>query len=98
MKHTFGYLIDCPLQKGVEYRITQFLQDNFSFCVIEEDDKSQRLWLESRIISIVSLCQECGLSGSWLGIHSPKEKIRKGGLWQVNELYKESFFEGNWIF
>lgn len=26
--------------------------------------------------------------GNWLGPHSPKEKTRRSGLWQVNELGK----------
>lgn len=33
-------------------------------------------------------CQACGPLGNWLGPHSPKEKTRRSGLWQVNELGK----------
>ena len=47
------------------------------------------LRLESRMISTVSLCEECSPSGGGLESFSPKEKIRESGLWQVNELYKE---------
>jgi len=32
-------------------------------------------------------------SENWLGNHSTKNKIRESGLWQVNELYKESLTE-----
>jgi hypothetical protein len=42
------------------------------------------------LISTVASCDECNPSSNWLGRHSPKEKIRKSGLWQVNELYKEA--------
>ena len=35
----------------------------------------------------------CKPSENWLGLFSPKEKIRKGGLWLVNELYKEPLSE-----
>jgi hypothetical protein len=44
--------------------------------------------LESKIISTISLCDECKPSEKWLGLFSPKEKIRKSGLWLVNELWK----------
>jgi len=42
------------------------------------------------MISTVSLCEECQPSPEWLGKFSPKEKIRKSGLWLVNELYKDA--------
>jgi len=47
------------------------------------------LKIESKIISTISLCEECKPSHNWLGLFSPKEKIRDSGLWLVNELYKE---------
>jgi len=75
-------------QKEIEKRVTKFIQDNFSFVVFQIDDKDKRLYFESRIISTVSLCEECKPSENWLGNYSPKEKIRKGGLWIVNELWK----------
>ena len=68
-------------------------RDNFSFVVLEIDDDKKRLEIESKIISTVSLCEECCASKDWLGLSSPKEKIRKSGLWIVNELYKEPLNE-----
>jgi hypothetical protein len=59
--------------------------------VFEVKTKEARLKWESRIISTVSWCEECKPSPQWLGLHSPKEKIRNGGLWIVNELYKQPF-------
>jgi hypothetical protein len=32
-------------------------------------------------------------SKNWLGNYSTKDKIRRSGLWQVNELYKEALTE-----
>lgn len=61
--------------------------------MIEENDKKQRLFLESKLISEVSNCDECKSSKQWLGRYSPKIKIKESGLWQVNELYKEGFTE-----
>jgi hypothetical protein len=49
--------------------------------------------LESRMISTLSICRECGPSEGWLGLASPKERIRQSGLWLVNELFKEPLKE-----
>jgi hypothetical protein len=57
--------------------------------VVRLDEKSERLRLESKMISTVSLCDACVPSAQWLGLSSPIKKIRESGLWIVNELYKE---------
>lgn len=80
--------VDFDKQKEIEKRVTNFIQDNFSFIVFQINDKDKRLYFESKIISTVSLCEECKPSENWLGNSSPKEKIRKSGLWIVNELWK----------
>jgi len=87
-KDEFGGLIDDKKQMQIEKAVTEYLQDNFSFVVFKVDDKNQRLQLESKIISTVSSCNDCKPSKSWLGLSSPKEKIKESGLWLVNELYK----------
>ena len=81
--------IDFKKQRDVEKRVTQYIQDNFNFVVFEVKEKERRMRLESNIISTVSLCEECQPSKHWLGLFSPKEKIKESGLWLVNELYKE---------
>jgi hypothetical protein len=81
--------IDFDKQAAVENRVTNHIQENFSFIAFEVKEKERRLGLESKIISTVSLCDECLPSKDWLGRFSPKEKIRDSGLWLVNELYKE---------
>ncbi|MEQ8853615.1 DUF6884 domain-containing protein [Gimesia sp.] len=83
--------IDFDKQKKVEELVTDYMQSNFRFVVFEVPTKEQRLWLEARIISTVSRCEVCPTSSDWLGSHSPKQKIRESGLWQVNELYKTPF-------
>ena len=80
--------VDFIKQKEIEKRVTKYIQDNFSFVVFQIDNKEKRLGIESKIISTVSLCEECKPSENWLGSFSPKEKIRKSGLWLVNELWK----------
>lgn len=81
-------IVDFKKQKEIEKRVTKYIQHNFTFTVFELDVKEKRLKLEARIISTTSLCDECKPSENWLGLFSSKEKIRKSGLWLVNELWK----------
>ncbi len=83
-----GGSINFAKQKGTERAVTEYLQKNFEFAVIEIKSKTQRLALESKIISTLSHCEKCKPSEKWLGNNSPKDKIRESGLWLVNELYK----------
>ena len=88
-KEKYSNLIDFDKQKEIEKKVSKYIQENFSFIVFPVVDKAKRLRLESRIISTVSLCKECTPSNNWLGLFSPKRKIRESGLWLVNELYKQ---------
>jgi hypothetical protein len=47
------------------------------------------------MISTVSLDDACQPSPQWLGLSSPKKKIRESGLWLINELYKEPLTFGD---
>jgi len=89
--------IDFKKQKEVEKQVSKRIQENFSFAVFPINDKEKRLQLESKIISSISLCSDCKPSENWLGLFSPKEKIRKSGLWLVNELYKEPLNDSDFI-
>ncbi|MDP2672744.1 MAG: hypothetical protein Q8O84_02945 [Nanoarchaeota archaeon] len=80
--------VDFKKQKETEKRVTKYIQDNVSFVVFQVDDKNKRLEIESKIISTVSLCDECKSSKNWLGNFSPKEKIKESGLWNIKELWK----------
>src|SRR3989344_3635387 len=94
-KEKFRKLIDINKQKEIEKKVTKYIQDNFTFVVFKLEDKDKRLEIESKIISTISLCAECKHSSKWLGLFSPKEKIRNSGLWLVNELYKEQLSDEN---
>ncbi|WP_242206709.1 hypothetical protein [Aestuariivivens insulae] len=85
--------VDFEKLKNVEKRVTEYIQNNFSFSVFEVLEKEQRLRIESRIISTVSNCADCKPSKSWLGLSSPKQKIIDSGLWLVNELWKQPLSE-----
>jgi hypothetical protein len=86
-KETLGASVDRAKQAEIEKHVSAYIQENFQFSVIEVESKSRRLELEAKMISTVSLCSDCRPSANWLGLSSPKEKIRKSGLWLVNELY-----------
>ena len=96
-KNTLGKKVCCQRQKEIEKKVTKYIQNNFSFVVINIEKKEDRLGLESKIISTVSLCEECRPSDNWFGLYSTKDKIRESGLWLVNELYKEPLAEKEFI-
>lgn len=90
-KHV-GMIDEYKLQ-SIEKLVTNYIQHNFQFSVIRVDKKEERLLWESKLISTISLCDECRPSINWLGLYSPISKIRESGLWQVNELYKHALVE-----
>lgn len=78
---------DKSKEEALEYKITKKINDDFSFVLINVDDKAYRLYLETAIAS--TLAQgELISSDNWFGRNSPKEKIREIGLWQVQNLNK----------
>jgi hypothetical protein len=87
-RRVHGSKVDRLKQKQLERAVTQFLQKDFSFAVVAVPNKAKRLSFESKIISTLSHCTQCGASARWLGNYSPKKKIRQSGLWLINELYK----------
>jgi hypothetical protein len=87
-RQRFGTEPDSSKRQMIEADVTRYLQ-NFTFTVFAVENKARRLELESRVISTVSLCDECRPSAGWLGLSSPKARIRESGLWLVNELFKE---------
>ena len=52
---------------------------------------NERLKLESKIISQISHCEKCRASTKRMGQYSPIDKIRRSGLWLVQNLNKEPF-------
>lgn len=92
-KEKYSEQIDFEKQKSIEKRVSEYIHNYFSFVVFEVLEKEQRLRIESRIISTVSNCTNCKPSENWLGLSSPKQKIKDSGLWLVNELWKQSLTE-----
>jgi len=83
-------LLDLDFEKKLEKRISDYIQNNLSFCVFQVDTKEDRLFWESKIVSTLAISIELRPSKNWLGNHSTKDKIKASGLWQVNELYNEA--------
>jgi len=95
-KENFGLSIDKEKQKAIEREVSNYIQNNFSFVVLPIENKEKRLAIESKIISTISLCKDCKPSKNWLGLFSPKSKIKESGLWLVNELNKEEISD-EWL-
>jgi hypothetical protein len=85
--------IDLKKQQIIEKQVSGYIQENFSFVTFRMDDNIKRLHLEKGLIATVSHCSECKPSDNWFGFNSPKEKIRKSGLWQEQHLWKEPLSE-----
>ena len=92
-RKVYQSIIDFGKQRNIEIRVTEYIRSHFSFVVFQVDEQQKRLALEKKLISTVSRCDECVPSENWLGLHSPKLKIRQGKLWQTNELYKQPMTE-----
>jgi len=75
--------IDKEKELEIEKQVSDYIRKNISFVVLPVEDKEQRLELESKIFTTVSLCKECTFSLRWFGRLSPIEKISSSGLWQV---------------
>lgn len=80
------------LSTNNEEIISKYMQENLSFVVFEVATKEERLYWEEKIILTLSKAAILGQispSKKWLGNKSPKEKIRRSGLWQVEGIYIE---------
>jgi len=78
--------IDKQKEQEIEKQVSDYIHKHISFIALPIEDKEQRLELESKIFTTVSLCKECEASRRWFGKLSPKDKISNSGLWQVQGL------------
>jgi hypothetical protein len=89
--------IDLDRQDAIEKAVSDYIRNHFSFVVVRVDEKAERLSIDSKMISTISLDDACLPSVQWLGHSSPKKKIRESGIWLVNELYKEPLSFGDLV-
>jgi hypothetical protein len=87
--------IDSIRQKEIEQAVSNYMQEKFKFVVLAVAEKTDRLALESKMISTVAACNKCSPSTTWLGQYSPIKKIRESGLWLVNHLSGELLSEAD---
>ena len=87
-KDKYLALVDLKKQKLIEEEVSTYIKNNFSFAIFEVKLKTDRLNFESKLISTISLCEDCKPSSQWLGQSSPIYKIKESGLWLVQGLYK----------
>ena len=67
-------------QKRLEKEISNYIQENFSFCVFETDAKKDRFEIEAKLISTIHACDQCEPSQDWLGRFSPKDNVHHTSL------------------
>jgi hypothetical protein len=88
---------DVAKEKAVEAEVTRLLREKFSFRFILLEGQEGRMGssgLESNLIGTVAKCEECKPSANWLGNYSPKEDIRRTGLWLAQHLKSPEISEG----
>jgi hypothetical protein len=88
-REDYSHLRNIEYEKEIETKITDTLRNKFSFRYIEIKDEEMRIGekgLERRLIGSLANYSQCTPSENWLGRYSPKPKIRKSGLWQVQHL------------
>jgi|ERR1017187_244164 hypothetical protein len=80
---------DIDKEKQIEGEVTRILRERFSFRFVVLEGQEKRMGsegIESRLIGTLAGCQMCQPSPAWLGLHSPKPKIRQSGLWLEQHL------------
>ncbi len=73
----------------IEREVSQYIRTKFSFVIFPVENQDDRRKWEQKVISTISICEECCPSAKWLGLYSPVTKIRESGLWLVQGLYKK---------
>lgn len=95
-KQSLGHKRDIEKEKRIESSITEILRANFSFRFIEIMSQTKRMGktgLESSLIGTIAHCKMCKPSNNWLGNYSPKQKIKKSGLWLIQHLRNDGINE-----
>lgn len=83
-RETYGHLIDRSRLKEVENEVTAYMNRALTFSVFAVG--TERVALETKLLSTLSQCPQCGPSEMWLGRHHPNRAIAEGGLWNINGL------------
>jgi hypothetical protein len=82
----FGHRRNILKERQVEEEVTRLLRGKFCFRFVSIEGLTRRMGpggLEAALIGTVARCPLCRPSKNWLGLHSPAERVRQGGLWQI---------------
>ena len=74
-----GY--DSIHQKNIEFVVSQYMKDHFSFICFPVDTKLEQKRLEEGIIAELNNTSDFAASDTWLGKYSPENEIIDSGLW-----------------
>ena len=78
----------------MEDEVSRILHERFALRIVEiHEEKSLRMGADGLLQAIVgtlACCGDCQPSKSWLGLHSPEQRIRESGLWAVQNLKSHS--------
>lgn len=80
------YIHMAPSYPEVEATVSQTLRDNFTFACFKVDTKAERLLIEEGLIALLAQFPSGRHSHTWLGRYSPREKIRRSGLWNTDKV------------
>ena len=97
-RHEHAHRRDVVIEQEVEEKITTLLREGFSFAWVPVADQAERMGaggLKGRLIGTLAQCSACAASTGWLGRHSPDERIRTSGLWQVQHLHHDPICDGD---
>ncbi|MFX1487030.1 MAG: hypothetical protein ACFFBS_08065 [Promethearchaeota archaeon] len=79
---------NAPTFPEIEKEVSKVLKERFTFSCITVESNKDRRNLEERLIATLAKCSQITPSPNWLGHLSPKEKVRRSGLW--NSQYVDS--------
>jgi len=85
-REKFGDQIDLEKLREVEESVSAYMNEKFSFVVLEFNERPERLAAERSFIATIARCSGCGPSKDWLGLHHPNPAIKESGLWNVQGL------------
>ena len=75
----------------INNEISEHIRTYCHFIVFPVEKEYREYW-EKRIISTISSCNECKKSEQWLGNYSPKDIIKKYGLWNIKNVNQNNIF------
>jgi len=90
IKEEYKNIIDFDRQTAIEKDVSRYIADNLSFSVYEIENKDDRLKIEKGLLSLLTACDQCGPSPSWLGLKHQNKRIQQG-LWNIQGLKGQPF-------